>query len=808
MQTQRVALPQERRVKTEPLQCLVSHHSRGLFYMARLQRLLVLILGTFYAAVGASALGSMSTIAASYGEDVIICAVEASRGQQVLCWGGSTTQLSTFSTSVLQPFLALSGGNGFMCGLKAQSLQPFCWRGNNTNQNLVPQNFQLTSYIELAAGENHVCGIRKTGTDCWRIDGGNMVKPNISSSLDSIVAGREFTCGIYSHTRKAVCWGERNLGSPSNDSFESLAAGRDHVCGIILGSRTVVCWGENGNEQANAPPGVSFASITAGFFHSCGILNASHEVVCWGGLSINTSAVPLGAQFVALTASENFTCGVRESNLLAVCWGNDLVDYQPPLQLFSPGICERRQCGVGEFAFNLSVIDSTLPNICFENSQRICLPCATSCPQRTFMSASCSAGLDRECTDCAMCKNSSCQVVCQIPASDSNAMTKPSNDGIGKVKNSMAVIAVGTACSGVLVVICGICLFLLCRRKGKHSFFCCGCNSSDQAEGRLMHQGSSCATSMSGPTRKPSYELIRTQAFRLTELKDATNGFKEVNELGRGTYGSVYKAILPDGRKVAVKRANAARRIHCKSRDFEAELEVLCKVRHAQLVNLVGYCEEMGERILVYEFMSNGTLHDHLHGGLTQLSWAMRFRIAVHAARGIEYLHRDATPRIIHKDIKSSNILLDSDWNARVADFGLSHFTNQVGDMKEELPRSPIHHFEVGPYTDPVLAKTQVFTEKSDVYSFGVVLLELVSGRRAYDNEYSPPSINEWARQAVQEGKTKTLLDPALELPKHVEPLLRMAEIAELCVRPLPDERPSTTDIVLWLELVGRGSFV
>lgn len=201
-----------------------------------------------------------------------------------------------------------------------------------------------------------------------------------------------------------------------------------------------------------------------------------------------------------------------------------------------------------------------------------------------------------------------------------------------------------------------------------------------------MHQGSSCATSMSGPTRKPSHELIRTQAFRLTELREATNGFKEVNELGRGTYGSVYKAILPDGRKVAVKRANAARRIHCKSRDFGAELEVLCKVRHAQLVNLVGYCEEMGERILVYEFMSNGTLHDHLHGGLTQLSWALRFRIAVHAARGVEYLHRDASPRIIHKDIKSSNILLDGDWNARVADFGLLHSTAQVECHSSLLP--------------------------------------------------------------------------------------------------------------------------
>lgn len=274
MQTQRIALSQERRVKTEPLQCLLSHF----FSMAGWQRLLVVILGILYATVGTAGLGAMSTIAASYGEGVIVCAVEASRGQQVLCWGRSTTQLSTFSTSVLQPFLALSGGNGFMCGLKAQSLQAFCWRGNNTNQNLVPQIFQQTSYTELAAGDDHVCGVRKMETDCWLIVGGYLMKSNISSSLDSIVAGRGFTCGILSYTRKALCWGERSVGSPGNESFQSLAAGRDHVCGIIWGSRHVVCWGENGNGQASAPVGVSFAAITAGFFHSCGILNASHEV--------------------------------------------------------------------------------------------------------------------------------------------------------------------------------------------------------------------------------------------------------------------------------------------------------------------------------------------------------------------------------------------------------------------------------------------------------------------------------------------------------------------------------------------------
>lgn len=761
--------------------------------------------------LGANGLGSMSTIAAAYGEEGFLCAIEASRGQPILCWGQTAaSQVSTFSTSMREPFLALSGGNGFMCGLKAQSLQPYCWQGNNTNQNLVPQLYQRTAYTDLAAGEYHVCGIRKAmGLDCWRIDGGGSARLNVSSTnLESLVAGRGFTCGI-DKTRKAICWGEVNIGNPNGSSFESLAAGRDHVCGITSGARTVSCWGANSVGQANPPNGVAFVAITAGVFHSCGIMNSSHEVMCWGGLkNINRSTtVPLGTQFVALTAADNVTCGVRESNLLAVCWG-DGVDYEPPLQLFSPGICRTGECGVSSFAFNLSVIDNTQPNICLETSQRICLPCAMSCPQGTFMSAPCSKGADRVCTDCAMCKNSVCQAVCELSNAESTAASSLDQSTI-KMRAKVAVISISTAGGAALAILCVIFFFFKYHKKGRALSLWCGCKPRHSTENGLM-QASSCATSMSGPTRKPSHELICTQAFRLTELRDATNGFKEVNELGRGSYGSVYKAILPDGRKVAVKRANAARRIHSNSRDFDAELEVLCKIRHAQLVNLVGYCEEMGERILVYEFMPNGTLHDHLHGGLAQLSWSRRFRIAVQAAKGIEYLHRDATPRVIHKDIKSSNILIDGDWNARVADFGLLHAGGiQVEIIKEDqLLKSPIHHFEVGPYTDPVFPKTQTFTDKSDVYSFGVVLFEILCGRRVHDNDYSPPNIVEWASKAVQQSKTTTILDQSLELPKHVEPILRVAEIAELCVRTLPEERPSISDVVLWLELVGRGSFM
>jgi hypothetical protein len=165
-------------------------------------------------------LGYMGSIAASYGEAGVVCAIEASGGQQVLCWGRSSSsesqqQLVTFSTSMPEPFVGLSGGDGFMCGLQALSLRPFCWQGNNTDQNIIPQVTQ--SYNSLAAGGDHVCGITPSGwIDCWSLFGSILHTPPNVSPLQSIVAGRNFTCGVSKQSGTAVCWGENDLQALTN----------------------------------------------------------------------------------------------------------------------------------------------------------------------------------------------------------------------------------------------------------------------------------------------------------------------------------------------------------------------------------------------------------------------------------------------------------------------------------------------------------------------------------------------------------------------------------------------------------------
>ncbi|KAI3495201.1 hypothetical protein L1887_37425 [Cichorium endivia] len=217
------------------------------------------------------------------------------------------------------------------------------------------------------------------------------------------------------------------------------------------------------------------------------------------------------------------------------------------------------------------------------------------------------------------------------------------------------------------------------------------------------------------------------QVFPLSELKDATNEFKEFNELGRGSYGFVCRVVLPEDRQVAVKRANAAIIIHTNSREFEMELEILCSVRHCNVVNLLGYCTEMGERLMVYELMPHGTLHDHLHDGFSPLNRPLRLRIAFQAAKGLEFLHTEINPPIAHRDVKSSNILLDSDWGARISDFGL---LRNDGDF--------------------------ILDMRDDVYNFGFVLLEIFSGRKANDRDCTPSNIVEWAVLLIKQGKARS----------------------------------------------------
>ncbi|KAL2642593.1 hypothetical protein R1flu_010180 [Riccia fluitans] len=759
-------------------------------------------------------LGYTSSIAASYGTQGRLCAIEASGEQVVLCWGKNSSR-TVQATSTEVSFVVITGGENFLCGLSIGDYQAYCWVGNWTTMNTVPDQFKNTSYQTIAAGERHVCatrsleeGARPGGIDCWGGNSNGETEPPNGLLLSSLVAGRKFTCGL-DESYHAHCWGtyEYNiLNQIPWEEFLSLSAGTNHVCGILRSSQKAKCWGDNGFGQANAPNNVSFTVISAGLYHSCGIRADTHEVICWGAEQFIGTGFRSGTQFLALTSAPNMTCGIREDNLLAMCWGNG-IEYTPPLELFSPGICGSRDCQSGEFNFNASAImnlpATTVGPICRDPSQKICVPCANSCPAGMFLSRACADDVDRMCTDCAFCQSESCLEAC---GGLSPPISSPQQQLVAKntrpKKFGGAATIVGAAVTGGFVVaVLGALMFCLVYRKRLRYHFR-GCASREKlSESGAITPASSNTGSNGGGRRygNNAHDIVRMQAFCLAELRDATNGFKEFNELGRGSYGFVYKALLQDGRQVAVKRANATRRIQSNSRDFEAELEVLCKAHHAHLVNLLGYCEEMGERLLVYEFMPHGTLHDHLHGGLAKLSWNLRLKVATQAARGIEYLHKDASPKIIHRDIKSSNVLLDGEWGARVADFGLAL------PEKEKAPPRSLKPSDVA-YVAPEYLISQVYSEKSDVYSFGVVLLEILTGRKAYDKEYIPANLVEWATPFLRQGKTTQILDRSLDLPRNVEPLTRMGEIIELCVRFSPEERPSMSDIASWLDLVGRGS--
>ncbi|XXG44624.1 hypothetical protein AAC387_Pa01g4375 [Persea americana] len=781
-----------------------------------MNRLLLLLLLLLSIPPLAFAYGAMGPISAAYGEsddNGFFCAIEASGKQEIVCWnksGSSPSDSVDFST--LPPMAALSGGDGFMCGLHANTSQPRCWSPRDPGNNLVPQSFQNSVYSHIAAGKNHVCAVRGSyyleesdygfgSVDCWIVTK-NGTSFNSSSrfpvsdmpaknrSFGMIVSGDGFSCG-ENRESGFLCWGRNssNLGGfVVSEGFLSLASGRGSVCGILRDSREVTCRGDADSFSPLPASGNRFVGLTAGSRHFCGIREDDHGIECWG--SFNASSIPKGSGFLAIAASEFTTCGVREDDLILDCWGGDglstVAAYTPPLQLCSPGLCTSNHCGEREFSFNASVLNvPDLVSLCVHKDLRICSPCGTNCSEGFFPSSGCGTNVNRVCTACSLCQNSTCWVVCGLSATDS-AEDKHRREWIIKLAIILGASLLG--CFAIVLFVWCVLPGVIVARKGRNSV------------GRS--QCTLCVGKMEMETKNnPELELpcivpdIPTLEFRLSELKDATNGFKELNELGRGSYGFVYKAVLSDGRQVAVKRANAATRIHTNSRDFEAELEILCKIRHCNLVNLLGYCAEMGERLLVYEFMPHGTLYDHLHGGLSPLNWSLRLKISMQAARGIDFLHKDAVPPIVHRDIKTSNILLDSDWTAHIADFGLLTTGDRAlnGDLV---------------YVDPDYQKTQAFTEKSDAYSFGIVLLEILSGRKAYDKDYTPPSIVKWAVPLIRREKAAAIIDRNVDLPRNVEPLLRLAEIAVLLVREDPHERPSMSDVALWLEKIVKGGYL
>ncbi|CAH9119615.1 unnamed protein product [Cuscuta europaea] len=283
--------------------------------------------------------------------------------------------------------------------------------------------------------------------------------------------------------------------------------------------------------------------------------------------------------------------------------------------------------------------------------------------------------------------------------------------------------------------------------------------------------------------------------FTYDELEEATNGFAAQNLLGEGGFGAVYKGWLADGSVVAVKQLKIGGGQG--DREFRAEVETISRIHHRHLVTLVGYCISENKRLLVYDYVPNDTLHFHLHGkDRPVMDWPTRVKIAMGAARGIAYLHEDCHPRIIHRDIKSSNILLDENFDARVSDFGLAKLAL---DANTHVTTRVMGTFG---YMAPEYASSGKLTEKSDVYSFGVVLLELITGRKPVDasQPLGDESLVEWARpllsHALENKEFQQLTDPGLEKNYVDSEMFRMVEAAAACIRHSSAKRPRMGQVV------------
>ncbi|XP_010105744.2 probable serine/threonine-protein kinase At1g01540 [Morus notabilis] len=280
--------------------------------------------------------------------------------------------------------------------------------------------------------------------------------------------------------------------------------------------------------------------------------------------------------------------------------------------------------------------------------------------------------------------------------------------------------------------------------------------------------------------------------FSLLEIEVATNGLAKENVIGTGGYGTVYRGVLFDGTRVAVKKLLIN---SCQAEEFIAQVEAIGHVRHKNLVNLLGYCMEGAHRMLVYEYVDNKNLKYWLREYPKEfgpLSWKARMNIIRGIAKGLAYLHEGIEQKILHRSLKSSNIMLDHQWNPKIADFGLaSLFGPQwVSMIMEALGYIPPDN----------CASPGAFTEKKDVYGFGILLMEIITGRSQIDRHKNQPYLVDWLKSKVARGKTADVIDPCLrEMPSSKE-FKRILLIALRCVDPDEQHRPNMGHVIHMLE--------
>lgn len=367
----------------------------------------------------------------------------------------------------------------------------------------------------------------------------------------------------------------------------------------------------------------------------------------------------------------------------------------------------------------------------------------------------------------------------KIPRLDSAPSKLPGH------KNTVLII-IGSVCGGILLMSIFLASFFLMKLwKSK---------PSQILEWPLvsLYGGGSSHNRETNENASPVPYLKLGLRIPFADILYATKNFDVTLKIGEGGFGKVYEGTLW-GMKVAVKRSdpNHGQGIM----EFQTEIMVLSKIRHRHLVSLIGYCDEWSEMILVYEFMEKGTLREHLYESnkAPKLSWKRRLQICTDAAKGLDYLHSGLVGGIVHRDVKSTNILLDENFVAKVADFGLSK--SRVPDL-ENTSMGVKGSFG---YLDPEYFRTLQWTDKSDVYSFGVVLLEVICARPAIDTSLprEQVSLADWGISMQKKGRLQEIIDPFLFREINLNSLRKFGEIAEICLRECGIERPSMKK-VLW----------
>ncbi|KAJ4978024.1 hypothetical protein NE237_008804 [Protea cynaroides] len=745
-------------------------------------------------------LGSASTLTISYSSKTVCGIIASNSSQRIECYRGG----QTFSILPNVSFEVISGGENFFCGLKSGGSVLLCW-----NTSFQPKRVYYNNSVmlrDLTVGDDQVCAVvDKTETAmCWRGVGYRFPSPSMDQKFLSITSGRGFACGILSSSRKVWCWGTNNetafeiQNQFGNISMYSLVAGGSHVCGLSI-TGFLVCKGKNDSGQLEVPENSSFefSRLALGFNHSCATRSSSGSVVCWGGGGEFSSNVTNDVSFQLIVAGSDFTCGLQSRNLSVICWGpgwstNVSSGTYLPLSMIVPGPCTQNSCSCGQYP----------------GSSGYC------------------AGSAIICETCLQPQSSPPPEMASSPPSPPTASPSPSSKA--RDRRLLAFMIVGSigcftgVCTIVYCLWTGVCC---CRRKKIHNSVQPTINGSNANAGGTGSGDLFTPLSRSSTIRRQSSRAMKRQRsgtsskhpdradeFSLAELAVATDNFSLENKIGAGSFGIVYKGKLADGREVAIKRGETstkAKKFQEKETAFESEIAFLSRLHHKHLVRLVGFCEEMDERLLVYEFMKNGALYDHLHSKTNVEknssllnSWKMRIKISLDAARGIEYLHNYAVPPIIHRDIKSSNILLDENWMARVSDFGLSLMgpgspTGQYMSMRAAGT--------VG-YMDPEYYGLNVLTVKSDVYGLGVVLMELLTGKRAIfkveGEGGGPTSVVEYAVPKIMAGELESILDMRVGPPAahETEAVELVAYMAVHCVNLEGKERPTMADIVANLE--------